>query len=111
MEQAETPATETPATETPAAKTQAEPKPRGRRQVKIGVVVSDKMDKTVVVQVQNTVVHRLYHRHVKRTVKFTAHDEANECRVGDRVVLVSTRPLSKLKRWRVREILDRAERS
>ena len=111
MEQPETQAAETQAAETQAAKTRAEPKPRGRRQVKIGVVVSDKMDKTVVVKVQNTVIHRLYHRHVKRSVKFTAHDEANECRVGDKVVLVSTRPLSKWKRWRVREILDRVERN
>ena len=83
---------------------------RGRRQVKIGTVVSDKMDKTVVVSVQNTEVHRLYHRHIKRTVKFTAHDERNECRVGDKVVLVSSRPLSKTKRWRVREIVGKVER-
>ena len=83
---------------------------RGRRQVKIGMVVSDKMDKTVVVTVQNTEVHRLYHRHIKRTVKFTAHDERNECRVGDRVLLVSSRPLSKTKRWRVREIVQKVER-
>jgi len=89
---------------------QAQEKKRGRRQVKIGLVVSDKMDKTVVVAVQNTEVHRLYHRYVKKTVKFTAHDEGNECRVGDRVSLVSTRPLSKRKRWRVKEILRKVER-
>lgn len=83
---------------------------RGRRQVKIGTVVSDKMDKTVIVIVQNTEVHRLYHRHIKRTVKFMAHDERNECRVGDRVLLVSSRPLSKTKRWRVREIVQKVER-
>ena len=103
--------------ETQASETQAESKPRGRRkvrgrrQVKIGTVVSDKMDKTVIVTVQNTVLHRLYHRHVKRTVKFTAHDETNECRVGDKVALVSSRPLSRSKRWRVREILQRADRN
>ena len=82
---------------------------RGRRQTKVGMVVSDKMDKTVVVAVANTVVHRLYHRYMNRTSRFTAHDEANECRVGDRVLLVSSRPLSKHKRWRVREILERGE--
>ncbi len=84
---------------------------RGRRQVKIGTVVSDKMDKTVVVAVENTVVHRLYHRYTKRTSKFTAHDETNECRIGDRVVLIASRPLSKRKRWRVREVVRRAEES
>ena len=88
---------------------QTQPKTRGRRQVKTGTVVSDKMDKTVVVAVETTVVHRLYQRRMKRTSKFTAHDEANECRVGDKVALVSSRPLSKRKRWRVREILKRGE--
>ena len=82
---------------------------RGRSQTKVGIVVSDKMDKTVVVEVDNTVTHRLYHRYLKRTSRLAAHDEANECRAGDRVLLVSSRPLSKRKRWRVREILERAE--
>lgn len=81
----------------------------GRRQVKVGTVLSDKMDKTVVVKVENTVVHPLYHRYMKKTSKFHAHDEANECRTGDTVEIVSSRPLSKRKRWRVREILKRAE--
>jgi small subunit ribosomal protein S17 len=85
-------------------------KTRGRRQVRTGIVVSDKMDKTVVVAVEHTTVHRLYHRYMRRTSKLTAHDETNQCRTGDRVVLVSTRPLSKSKRWRVREILDRSDR-
>ena len=79
-----------------------------RRQALIGTVVSDKMDKTVTVAVERTYMHRLYHRYVKRTSKFTAHDEGNECRIGDRVHIEATRPLSKRKRWRVREIIERA---
>jgi small subunit ribosomal protein S17 len=79
------------------------------RQVKVGRVVSTKMDKTVVVVVENTITHRLYLRHLKRTKKFHAHDEENRCNVGDVVEIVSSRPLSKTKRWRVREILKRAE--
>lgn len=82
---------------------------RGRQQVKVGTVVSNKMDKTVVVAVEKTVVHRLYRRYVKRTSTFHAHDEANGCGIGDRVEIVASRPLSKLKRWRVRQILKRAE--
>ena len=81
---------------------------RGRRQEKIGVVVSSKMDKTVVVEVEKTITHRLYHRYQKRTSKFYAHDEKNLCTVGDRVRLVATRPLSKLKRWSVSEVLKKA---
>ena len=81
---------------------------RGRRQEKIGVVVSSKMDKTVVVEVEKTITHRLYHRYQKRTSKFYAHDEQNVCTVGDRVRLVATRPLSKLKRWSVSEVLKKA---
>ena len=80
-----------------------------RRQVKVGKVVSNKMDKTVVVSVEKTVTHRLYHRGMKRTSKFAAHDEENRCKVGDLVEIVSSRPLSRTKRWRVREILQRAE--
>ena len=75
----------------------------------MGYVVSNKMDKTVVVTVAGTVMHRLYHRYVKRTKKFHAHDEQNACRVGDRVEIVSTRPLSKTKRWRVRQVLEKAQ--
>ncbi len=80
-----------------------------RRQNLIGIVVGDKMDKTVTVAVERTFMHRLYLRYVKRTSKFAAHDESNDCRVGDRVQIVATRPLSKRKRWRVREILERAK--
>lgn len=82
---------------------------RGRQQVKIGTVVSNKMDKTVIVKVTNTVMHRLYHRYMKRTSKFYAHDPENNCHVGDQVRIVSIRPLSRLKRWRVDEILKRVE--
>jgi small subunit ribosomal protein S17 len=82
---------------------------RGRRQTKVGTVVSDKMDKTVVVAVANAVTHQLYQRGLKRTSTFAAHDEKNECRVGDTVEIVASRPLSRRKRWRVSEILKRAE--
>jgi small subunit ribosomal protein S17 len=82
---------------------------KGRRQAKVGRVVSDKMNKTVVVAVEETVTHRLYHRHLKKTRKFHAHDEENRCKVGDVVEIVSSRPLSKTKRWRVREIVKRAQ--
>jgi small subunit ribosomal protein S17 len=82
---------------------------RGRRQTKIGRVVSNKMDKTVVVVVEASTTHRLYHRFMKKTKKFHAHDEENQCKVGDEVEIVSSRPLSKTKRWRVRQILKRAE--
>jgi small subunit ribosomal protein S17 len=81
----------------------------GRRQTKVGTVVSNAMDKTVVVAVEKTIMDRLYRRYVKRRSKFTAHDEKNECRIGDQVQIVSTRPLSKTKRWRVVEILRRTE--
>jgi small subunit ribosomal protein S17 len=83
--------------------------PEAHRQVKVGRVVSNKMDKTAVVAVAETVTHRLYHRSMKKTKKFHAHDEENQCNVGDLVEIVSSRPLSRTKRWRVREILKRAE--
>jgi small subunit ribosomal protein S17 len=82
---------------------------RGRRQTKVGRVVSSKMNKTVIVTVENTTTHRLYHRYMKRTSKFAAHDAENRCQVGDVVEIVSSRPLSRTKRWRVREILKRAQ--
>lgn len=85
------------------------PAERGRQQVKVGRVVSNKMDKTVVVTVESTSTHRLYHRYMKRTSKFAAHDEKNECNIGDEVEIVSSRPLSRTKRWRVRRIIKRAE--
>lgn len=82
---------------------------RGKRKVLYGKVVSNKMDKTVVVAVETLVRHPLYQRTIRRTNKFKAHDEENACRVGDKVKMMETRPLSKEKRWRVVEILERAE--
>lgn len=81
---------------------------RNRRKEREGLVVSDKMDKTCVVAVESLVRHKLYGRTIRRTVRLKAHDEANECRVGDRVRLMETRPLSKDKRWRVVEIIEKA---
>jgi len=82
---------------------------RGAQQVKTGVVVSDAMDKTIVVRVERTYMHPLYRRYLKKSKKFTAHDEQNQCNVGDVISIVSCRPLSKRKRWRLREIVKRAE--
>ena len=82
---------------------------RNLRKTRTGVVVSDKMDKTVVVAIVDNVRHPLYKKIVKRTVKLKAHDENNECRSGDRVSLMETRPLSKDKRWRVVEIIEKAK--
>jgi small subunit ribosomal protein S17 len=89
--------------------TEETPATRGRQQVKVGRVVSNKMDKTVIVAVEITVTHRLYHRYMKRTSRFAAHDEQNQCKVGDEVEIVSSRPLSRTKRWRVRTILKQAQ--
>lgn len=82
---------------------------RGMRKVLTGKIVSDKMDKTVVVAVESLVRHPLYQRTIRRTKKFKAHDEENSCRIGDKVRMMETRPLSKEKRWRIIEILERAE--
>ncbi|SHE81083.1 SSU ribosomal protein S17P [Desulforamulus putei DSM 12395] len=82
---------------------------RNMRKVRQGKVVSDKMDKTVVVAVEDRVRHPLYNRTIRKTKKFKAHDEENSCRIGDTVRIMETRPLSKEKRWRVIEILERAE--
>ena len=96
--------------ETENTQEQAQPEAgQTRRQVRVGRVVSDKMDKTVVVAVENTVTHRLYHRSMKRTSKFHAHDEENQAKVGDLVEIVASRQLSKTKRWRVRQIVERAQ--
>jgi small subunit ribosomal protein S17 len=84
-------------------------KPRGRRKVREGIVVSDKMDKTVVVQIEDRVKHPLYGKVLRRTSKLKAHDENNACGIGDRVSLMETRPLSATKRWRVVEILEKAK--
>ena len=82
---------------------------RGRRKVRTGVVVSDKMDKTVLVRIDRQVRHSVYGKIVKRSSKLAAHDETNDAHVGDTVRVVETRPLSKSKRWRVVEIVERAK--
>jgi small subunit ribosomal protein S17 len=82
---------------------------RGYRKVREGLVVSDKMDKTVVVEVVERVKHPKYGKVIRRTKRYTAHDAANACGVGDRVRLMETRPLSATKRWRVAEILEKAK--
>lgn len=81
---------------------------RGLRKVRIGKVVSDKMDKTIVVAIETSVKHPLYKKIVKRTYRLKAHDENNECRVGDKVKVMETRPLSRDKRWRLVEIVEKA---
>jgi small subunit ribosomal protein S17 len=82
---------------------------RNLRKTRIGRVVSDKMDKTIVVAVENRVKHPLFGKTVKRTYKLKAHDEQNECRIGDRVRVMETRPLSKEKRWRMVTVLEKAK--
>ncbi|OGP65108.1 MAG: 30S ribosomal protein S17 [Deltaproteobacteria bacterium RBG_13_53_10] len=81
---------------------------RGKRKTLMGVVTSDKMDKTVVVMVNRLVLQPVYKKYVRKKKKVRAHDEKNECHVGDKVLLIETRPLSRDKRWRVKEILQRA---
>ena len=82
---------------------------RNLRKTRVGKVVSDKMDKTVVVSIQDNVKHPLYKNIIKRTGKFKAHDEKNECGIGDRVMIMETRPISKDKNWRVVEIIEKAK--
>ena len=82
---------------------------RNLRKTRTGIVVSDKMDKTIVVAVKDNVRHSLYNKIVKRTYKLKAHDENNECKIGDTVRVMETRPLSKDKRWRLVEIVERAK--
>ncbi|MBQ2679077.1 MAG: 30S ribosomal protein S17 [Firmicutes bacterium] len=82
---------------------------RNLRKTRVGKVISDKMDKTIVVAVENNVKHPLYGKIVKRTYKLKAHDENNECRIGDRVKVMETRPLSKDKRWRLVSIVEKAK--
>jgi small subunit ribosomal protein S17 len=82
---------------------------RNRRKSRVGIVVSDKMDKTIVVAVEDFVRHSLYGKAVKRTKKFKAHDEHNECGIGDKVRIMETRPLSKDKRWRLVNIVEKAK--
>ena len=82
---------------------------RNLRETRVGLVTRDKMDKTIVVSVTDNVKHPLYNKIVKRTYKLKAHDENNECRIGDRVKVMETRPLSKDKRWRLVEIVEKAK--
>ncbi len=93
--------------ENPVVETSVED--RSARKVREGLVVSDKMDKTVVVSVEDRVKHALYGKVLRRSTRLKAHDEANECGVGDRVLLMETRPLSATKRWRVVEIIEKAK--
>ncbi|MBP9483172.1 MAG: 30S ribosomal protein S17 [Negativicutes bacterium] len=82
---------------------------RNERKVRIGKVVSDKMDKTIVVAIERSVQHNLYKKSVKHTLKYKAHDENNECQIGDVVRIMETRPLSKDKRWRLVEVVEKAK--
>lgn len=81
---------------------------RLKRKIRTGTVISDKMDKTVVVKVERVVKHPVYKKIIKRSNKFKVHDEKNECSVGDKIKIIETRPLSKEKRWRLLEIVERA---
>ena len=84
-------------------------KKRGIRKTRVGVVVSDKMDKTVVVEVKRLVAHPLYHKIIRRRARLKAHDADNSCQVGDKVLVEETRPLSRDKRWRVKQILEKVQ--
>lgn len=82
---------------------------RGNTKTKVGTVVSNKMDKSILVRVDRKVKHPLYKKYITRSSKFVAHDERNECQAGDKVKIVETRPLSRRKRWRLMEVLEKAE--
>ncbi len=81
----------------------------GNRKIRMGTVISNKMDKTATVLLERLIEHPLYHRVIKRSKKLLAHDENNECQIGDKVIVVETRPLSKRKRWKVAEIVERSK--
>jgi len=83
-------------------------KHRGKKRQVVGTVVSDKMDKSIVVLVERLVKHPLYHKYIRRRAKFAAHDKDNSCRIGDKVVITESRPISKTKKWRVSEIIEKA---
>lgn len=83
-------------------------KERGLKKSFVGTVISDKMQKTIIVQIERLVKHPMYHKYIRKRSKFAAHDEKNECRIGDKVLIIETRPLSKTKRWRVSQILEKA---
>lgn len=82
---------------------------RNLRKTRVGTVVSDKMDKTIVVAIMDSVRHPLYKKIIKRTVKMKAHDEQNQCGIGDKVKIMETRPISKDKRWRLVEVIEKAK--
>lgn len=82
---------------------------RGNKIVIKGVVVSNKMDKTIVVRAERLVKHSVFHKYIKRYVKYKAHDQQNSCKVGDKVLIIESRPMSREKRWRMLEILDKAK--
>ncbi len=84
-------------------------KERGNKRIIKGVVVSNKMDKTIVVRAERLVKHPVFHKYIRRFVKYKAHDEENSCNIGDKVLIVESRPLSRDKRWRMREVLERAK--
>ena len=90
------------------SETTAAEKTRGNRKTRIGIVESDKMEKTIVVSVTRRYMHQKYKKYVKERTRYKVHDEQNDARVGDRVLIEETRPLSKHKRWRVKEIIERA---
>jgi small subunit ribosomal protein S17 len=106
----ETPSEGTAVTETANTTPEATSAPeRHRRKSRVGLVVSDKMDKTVVVSVEDRVKHALYGKVLRRSSKLKAHDEQNQCGLGDRVLIMETRPLSATKRWRVIEVVEKAK--
>jgi small subunit ribosomal protein S17 len=82
---------------------------RGNKRTIKGVVISDKMDKTIVVKTERLVKHPVFHKYVRKHVKYKAHDEQNQCKLGDTVLIIEARPLSKEKRWRMLEIMERAK--
>lgn len=82
---------------------------RGNKRTIEGVVVSNKMDKTIVVRSQRIVKHPLFHKYIRRYVRYKAHDEENQCRIGDKVLIIESKPISRDKRWRMREILEKAK--
>jgi small subunit ribosomal protein S17 len=82
---------------------------RGNKRIITGVVVSSKMDKTIVVRAERLVKHPVFHKYIRRHMKYKAHDELNACNIGDKVLIIESRPLSKDKRWRMREILEKVK--
>jgi small subunit ribosomal protein S17 len=82
---------------------------RGNKRLITGVVISDKMEKTVIVRTERLVKHQVFKKYIRRHVKYKAHDERNECKAGDKVLIIESRPISRDKRWRVREILEKAK--